>query len=350
MSSQLPLKVAIIGTGIFAKNEHLPSFQKLPHLFKVHACYNRSRGKAEEFAKLAGITTIYESLEDAFKDPEIDVVDALLPVEYNEEVVALAVKYNKPLCFEKPIAATLAAAHKIVDLAATPEAPLIVVLEQWAYYKAIPLIKEKLERIGNVVSFAYSSTGQFNFNNKYLATTWRQKPKHVGGFLSDGGVHQLALLTGILGPVASVSARSRQVREQSGTDDVAYSLFTTDSGAIGSFTYGSAFGNTAKTCYFQILGDNGSIYYDFSPGSKPTVTARYGGATPESKNSEETIVIEDENFGASQELKLFGEALISGDSANCITVPELTFHHLAIVDAIVNSNKEGGKVIDVEKL
>ena len=75
--------------------------------------------------------------------------------------------------------------------------------------------------------------------------------------LSDGGVHQLALLTEVLGDVESVSGLTQQLKEQSGTDDVLFSTLKTAKGAIGTFTYGSAFGATDKSTFFKIFGTNG---------------------------------------------------------------------------------------------
>ena len=97
-----------------------------------------------------------------------------------------------------------------------------------------------------------------------MATGWRLKPEHIGGFLSDGGVHQLALLTEVLGDVESVSGLTQQLKEQSGTDDVLFSTLKTAKGAIGTFTYGSAFGATDKSTFFKIFGTNGSATYDWS--------------------------------------------------------------------------------------
>ena len=86
-----------------------------------------------------------------------------------------------------------------------------------------------------------------------MATGWRLKPEHIGGFLSDGGVHQLALLTEVLGDVESVSGLTQQLKEQSGTDDVLFSTLKTAKGAIGTFTYGSAFGATDKSTFSKSL-------------------------------------------------------------------------------------------------
>lgn len=51
----------------------------------------------------------------------------------------------------------------------------------------------------------YNSTRPYNPNSPYHQTAWRQNPEHVGGYLSDGGVHDMAHLVPILGKFASVT-------------------------------------------------------------------------------------------------------------------------------------------------
>ncbi|KAF6014493.1 hypothetical protein HII13_000838 [Brettanomyces bruxellensis] len=341
-------KVCVVGTGIFATDAHLPAL-KASKYFTPYSCFNRTKEKAEVFVKNADIKIIYDDMEDAFKDPEVNLVDALLPVQFNLSAVKLAVKYKKNICVEKPIAADLEQAAQIVKLSKENPDLIIAVNEHWCYFKAVDALKEAVSKIGNVYSFTYSSTGQFNFANKYLSTSWRRQPKHIGGFLSDGGVHQLALLTGVLGQIRKVNAHTKRVRELSGTDDILYSLVEMESGVIGTFTYGSAFGNTDKSCIFKILGDNGSVFLDFSPKHPEKLTLRVGGLTAETKSYEMDIPIEDEYRTPSKEFDVLGEAIKTGDKSGIIATPEVAFHHLAIIDAALKSSSKGGDTVVVAK-
>lgn len=343
-----PINLAIVGTGIFATDNHLPTIQKIPGL-KPYAAYNRTKSKAETFAEKANIALdkVYDSLEEIFEDKDVEFVDALLPVQFNVDAVKLAVKNNKPICFEKPIAANLDQAKEIVKLSESTDLPILV-LENWAYLKAIDILKnEILPKIGDVVAFTYNATGPFNDANKYLATGWRLKPEHIGGFLSDGGVHQLALLTEVLGDVESVSELTQQLKEQSGTDDVLFSTLKTAKGAIGTFTYGSAFGATDKSTFFKIFGTNGSATYDWSPSlPKPQITYATG-ATSGQASSKTTIEIDEVNT-IEEEFKNFKDAVANKDKKLVKVPPRKAFHHLAIVAAALESSKNNGSNVKVE--
>lgn len=341
------LKFAVVGTGIFATDMHLPTFNKIPYLTPV-SCYNRTKSKAETFAEKANIdkAKVYDSLEEAFKDDGNDFVDVLLPVQYNLQAVELAVKYNKPLALEKPIAANLEQSAQIVKIAEASDVP-IGILENWAFMKSIGVLKNDiLPKIGDVISFNYTSTGPWNENNKYLNTSWRQNPEHIGGFLSDGGVHQLTLLTEVLGNVKSVSGFTKQVRKESGDDDVLFSTMKLESDTIGTFTYGSAFGATDKKLEFVIYGTNGSAVFTLAPSlPKPTITYQTG--TSLQNASEKTTIEVDEVDNYEQEFINFAEAVFANDK-NVVTVPpRQAFHHLAIVAAALESSSKDGTSVTV---
>lgn len=342
------LNVAVVGTGIFATDNHLPTFNKIDSI-KPYAAYNRTKSKAEVFAEKASIdkSKVADSLEQIFEDKDVDFVDALLPVQTNLDVVKLAIKNNKPLAFEKPIAANLVQAKEIVRLSEATDLP-IAVLENWSFLKARRvLVDEALPKIGEVIGFTYRATGPWNDNNKYVSTPWRQNPEHIGGYLSDGGVHQLALLTDVLGNIESISALTKQVREQSGTDDILFSTVKLASGVIGTFTYGSAFGATDKSLSFTIFGTEGSIVYDFSPTlPKPTISYQTG--TSSLTASKKTVIEVDEVDCLEEEFKNFADAVSAGDKSRIVVPPAKAFHHLAIVAAALESSKNNGASVKVE--
>lgn len=339
--------VAIVGTGLFATDKHLPVIQTIPEL-KPHSAFNRTKSKAEVFATKAGILAdhVFDTVDELVADPEVSFIDALLPVQSNLDIVKKAIAKNKAIGIEKPVAANLDQAREIVRISEASDV-IVAVWEQWAFFKAIEEVRNILPKIGDVISFTYRATGAWNDNNKYLATGWRQKPEHIGGFLSDGGVHQLALLTEILGPVASVSGLTKQVREASGTDDILYLTFKLKSGAIGTFTYGSAFGATEKSTSLTIFGTNGSIVYDFLPElKKPTITYQTGLSLQTAL--EKTVVEVDEVDSVREEFTNMVDALKKGDKSVIRVPPRKAFHHLAIVAAALESSKNGGDAVKVE--
>lgn len=346
------LNIGVVGTGIFAKDRHLPSYQEMPENFKVVAAFNRTKAKAVEFAKIAGIPDekVYDNIDEIMNDKDVDYVDALLPVQFNVDTIKRAIAANKPILLEKPIAANMKQAREIVELAESTDLP-IGIAENWLYLNCIEVAKKHLERIGPIVAFTHNSTGPFVSNNKYLATTWRQNPEHIGGFLSDGGVHQLALVTDLVGDFDSVSALTSQVRKESGTDDIAFATVKIkDSNIIGTFTYGSAFGATDKSVFLKIYGVNGSVVVDVSNKTEPVVKVKVG-SFAETAGEEEVYKVEfDESFGVNPEFLNFHEAVAKKDKTLFKSTPKVAFHHLACVAAFLDSSAKNGDHVKVETI
>lgn len=343
------LNVAVIGTGIFAKETHLPALEALSSEFKVYGCYNRSVEKAEEFSKIADCK-VYTDVEELFKDPKIDVVDVLVPNQFNVVYVELAVKYKKNIIMEKPISATLEQCKEINKLAKANPDIFIGVNENWLYLKSAELLIQNLSQIGNIESFTYNSTGPFVSHNKY-GTAWRAHPQHIGGYLSDGGVHQLALLTEVLGPIKKISSLTKQIRKESGTDDTCFSTLQMQKGndVIGTYTYSSAFGQTDKWTVFKIYGDNGSLLLNLSNKKKPFIEINVG------PNAETAVVknkiiefSETPLFGVESEFKAMHAAIV--DKKAYKGSVQACGHHLFIVGAILESSAKGGAMVDVEQL
>lgn len=345
-----PLNVGIVGTGIFARDGHLPSYQKYPEQFNVAACFNRTKAKAEDFAKLADVpeSKVYDNLSEILNDKDVDFVDALLPAQFNLDAVKQAIAANKPILLEKPIAANMEQARELVKLSDATQLP-IGIAENWLYFNCIEVAKKHIARIGPIVAFTHNSTGPFVANNKYLATTWRQNPEHIGGFLSDGGVHQLALVTDLVGELESVSALTSQVREESGADDIVFSTVRIrDSKIIGSFTYGSAFGATDKCVFLKIYGKNGSLVVELSDKNCPVVKVKVG-STAETAGKEEVYNVDkDASAGIDAEFLNFHEAVVKKDKSLFKSSPRVGFHHLACVAAFLESTAKGGDHVKVE--
>lgn len=352
INKMAPLNVGVIGTGIFATDRHLPSYQEMSDDFKVVAAFNRTKSKALKFAELAGLPEekVYDDLKGIVNDPEVQMLDMLLPAQFNLDTVKHAIGAGKPILLEKPIAATMAQAREVVKLADSVDIP-IGIAENWLYLPCIDVAKPLLEKIGPIVAFTHNSTGPFVTQNKYLSTSWRQNPEHIGGFLSDGGVHQLALVTELVGEIACVSALTRQVRKESGTVDIVFSTVEMkDSDIIGTFTYGSAFGATDKSVFLKIYGRNGTVVVELSDKKKPVVKVRYGSSAEECSAEEVHDVPLDDTFGVNAEFQNFREAVTKKDKKLFRSTPRVAFHHLACVAAFLESSDKNGDHVKVETI
>ncbi|KAK9449808.1 uncharacterized protein V1518DRAFT_372221 [Limtongia smithiae] len=341
-----PIKIGIIGTGIFAKDRHYPAFAALPSLYTVTAVANRTKSKALDFAAtIAHLpeSQVYTTIDELLNDKQVTAIDALLPSQFMLDAVSAAVAAGKPIAIEKPIAATLAQAREIVAIARETTVP-VCVLENFVFHHAIVKIKSVLDQIGEIVYFSHYCSHAFNPSTPYYGTSWRQHPEHVGGFLSDGGVHQVALFTEVLGEVESVSALTTQVRKESGDVDTLVSTLKMKSGIMGTFTYTSAV-SAPRINRFMIHGTDGTIIYDNALANATTLSVVKPGGPAEGT----LVTVEpDVNNGVTAEFENFAQAVNEKDKSLLKVGVEKGFHHFAVICAAVESGQKGGTKVLVE--
>eukprot|EP01089_Gocevia_fonbrunei_P000382 TRINITY_DN10398_c0_g1_i1.p1 TRINITY_DN10398_c0_g1~~TRINITY_DN10398_c0_g1_i1.p1 ORF type:complete len:243 (+),score=54.86 TRINITY_DN10398_c0_g1_i1:451-1179(+) len=221
--------------------------------------------------------------------------------------------------------------------------------------------KKKIEKliatdsIGNVISFNFTIIRPFDATNPYVQTSWRQNPLHVGGYLSDGGVHFVSFITAILGPVDQVCGFTRQIQEMNGADDTLACSLLLKGGQIGSLNVSFASCKYAESTLI-ILGSKGTIImngfsklsfinenkevtefaFDFAGNSGEYPEGIRGDLVMEMKDwwqvicSNDGVVVEDEKENAIAVVKVEPE----------MTVEE-GFHHLAVCAAALESAKNG---------
>ncbi len=109
------VRIAIIGAGGFAKGMHLPNLQALSNLYHIQAIMSRTGHNAVATARQFNAnyaTTDYQQILD---DPEVDAV--LISTRHNlHATMALkALKANKHVLLEKPLALNRAELKEIMD-------------------------------------------------------------------------------------------------------------------------------------------------------------------------------------------------------------------------------------------
>ncbi|SMN21378.1 similar to Saccharomyces cerevisiae YMR315W Protein with NADP(H) oxidoreductase activity [Maudiozyma saulgeensis] len=346
-----PLNVGIVGTGIFARDDHLPAYQKNPEHFKVSAVFNRTRSKALEFAKLAEVPDekVYSTVDEIMNDPKIDYIDALLPVQFNVQTLQKAIEHKKPIIIEKPIAATMEQAREFVRISENTDIP-VAIAENWLCLSFVQEAKKHIKRIGRIVGFSHNFTGPNSKGGKYKATSWRQHAEHLGGSLSDGGVHQIAILTDLLGDFDSVSAFTTKVDTNDQMPDAVFAVIKLKSGAIGNYTYGTRFGATKKTITLKVYGQEGSVLLELNNRDEPVIRVNIGDSKENASEEEVYTVKQDNTYGVGAEMLNFYEAVTKKDKNLVRATPRIAFHHLACIDAFLKSSDDNGNNVKVETI
>jgi predicted dehydrogenase len=236
-----PLRLGIIGTGLIVQAKHWPALVTLQDVFQVAALANRSPAKAEALADAVAARTgfrpaVYASYRQMLAEERLDVVLLALPPALNPEVAEAALAQGCHVLAEKPIAATLADASRMLPGPALYDRVLMIA-ENYRYLpghrRAALLISQGV--IGPPLTARWSYYQHLGQENPYYHTAWRKHPAHLGGYLSDAGVHHAAVLRMLLGNVKTVSGQVTLFRPDLAPADTLSATLCFESGALGTY-------------------------------------------------------------------------------------------------------------------
>jgi predicted dehydrogenase len=187
----------VIGVGINGR-EHI-HITMLEGRATIHGVYDPNPGSIKSAKQVyaqydpEGSLVVYDSLEAACNDPEVDGLIISTPNYTHIDVIKVAAKSGKHILLEKPMATTIKDAYEITQLANSYEAVLQIGLQY--RYKAICVeaIYEALTRgvIGNIKTVSILEH-RMPFLDK--VQQWNKFSRYSGGTLVEKCCHYFDLL------------------------------------------------------------------------------------------------------------------------------------------------------------
>jgi len=340
----MAIGVAIIGSGIFAKEEHLPAIQATPAL-RLKAVYSRSMTSARSLAENLAEVTVYSDdsaqgrkFEDLLQRDDVSGVVIALPILAQPAYIKKALAAGKHVLAEKPIAKDVATAHNLIVWTQNPSntSAIYSVAENFRFLDSFIHASRQIASLGRILTFRVRVAAFVEGGSKYHETAWRKVPEYQGGFLLDGGVHFMAamrlMLKGGGEKISTISAFTAQLQTHLPPVDTLNAILKLESGASGTLSI--SFGTTDKGSEYTVACEKGSVHV-----SRGTVTI-----TKEGK--EEVKRFEDEGNGVEQEIKAWAESLEESQQ-NEAQSPEEALNDLEILEACLKSGEQNGKPINV---
>ncbi|KAL7623441.1 hypothetical protein AAE478_007123 [Parahypoxylon ruwenzoriense] len=342
-----PVGIAIIGGGIFVKEQHIPAALASP-LLSVKAIWSRSLRTAKEAAKLipgdtATSVELYssdsgesKSYEDILKRQDIAGVVIALPIVDQPKFIEKALAAGKHVLAEKPIAKDVATALKLIEYYKTVSAETnasLAIAENFRFNQGWAYAAEEIKKLGKVTGFVVRMNSMIQTSNRYYKTPWRTVPEYQGGFHLDGGVHFTAALRRLLGSenaIESLIAQTSLVSSHLAPVDSINAVMKTKSGAVGSYI--TSMGTTMEAFEFHVACERGVVKAE---GAK-VVTVRGTGqdAVVEEKVFEKTS-------GVKEEVHAWAESILSG-IPNPEQAPELALGDLELMEKMLISGDRDG--------
>lgn len=232
-----PLRVGLLGTGVAARELYAKAFNEAASRLRVVACANRTKTKALAYARAHGIPSVVDSAEELIALPEVDAVIISLPIDAQPEYVLQALRAGKPVLSEKPVAPSVLVGRRLLKSASKYATPWLVG-ENFAFMSHVAQVKRWLDagRLGEVRLVQVNQISVMDAKNPYYGTSWRAKPKHVGGFVVDGGVHVANVVRRCFGMPTVLTGLVAGFEPKLPPIDTAISVMRFESGALGTWT------------------------------------------------------------------------------------------------------------------
>ncbi|GME28720.1 oxidoreductase NAD-binding rossmann fold protein [Neofusicoccum parvum] len=346
--------VAIIGSGVFVREKHLPAVQEAPSL-TLKALFSRSLKSAQALGSdLSGVDLYSEDAGEgkAFSDllarSDIKGVIMALPIPAQPEYIKAALSAGKHVLSEKPIAKDVATARELLDWYNKNIDKSKVtwgVAENFRFFESYRYGAEKVKELGKVLGFSTKVHVFVKEGSKYHATSWRTKPSYQGGFLLDGGVHFIAATRVLLSDSAhatSVSAFTALHQEHLPPVDTVDAIWKLSNGSSGTFS--NSFAAPVPVTEYRVVCERGTVTTGFGtvPFAPAYVTVKRADADDEEKKEFPEV-----GFGVNPEVAAWGQKLEKGGFDER-QLPEEALKDLEILEAMLKSGEQGGAPVTLQ--
>ena len=271
------IKVAIVGTGGIAE-WHASAFKNDKNSDVIAAC-DVNNERLNEFCNKFGIKNRYNNVDELLENEDVDAVSNTTPDAFHKEISIKAIKKNKHIFCEKPLAENFNDAKLMCEAL---EGKNLINMVNFSYRNSSgyqELCKMvKSGKIGNVFHMDanyYQSWltsnywGNWKEEDKWL---WRLSTKHGSkGTLGDIGVHIFDFASFPIGKIKKLNAHLKTFKSKGekirdyvlDANDTFISMVEFENGAIGTVNatrFATGYKNRLE---LRIFGDKGAVKIEF---------------------------------------------------------------------------------------
>lgn len=209
----------IINWGIIAPGRIAHAFagaMPVVECATILAVASRDIDRAEQFANIYSIPTIYDNYDALLADPLIDAVYIANPHRFHFDTIKAAIIANKHILCEKPLTVTENQAIQLFDLAR--QRKVLLMEAMWTRY--LPVWQAIQQQLSNkAIGDISHVTSSFGFEIPRDSEDRLLNKSLAGGVLLDMGIYPVSLSTFISPEATTVSASQVQVGE-TGVDEI----------------------------------------------------------------------------------------------------------------------------------
>ncbi len=204
------IKVCIVGCGRIATLNVMG--YKDNEDAEVYAVCDVNEERAKQFAGETGASKVYTDYQDVLNDPEIDMIDLLVPHNLHCKMTVQACEAGKHVSVQKPMALTLKECDEMIE-AAKKAGVKLKVYENFVFYPPYVKAKELIDagEIGEPLTIRIKMNAGSNKHGWTVdpATwAWRMEEEQSGGgeLVFDDGNHKFSIARYFMGEPENVFA------------------------------------------------------------------------------------------------------------------------------------------------
>ena len=229
----MPLKIAIVGSGMIANAGHIPAWKNLDGQIEILGVHNRELEKAQNTAERHGIPKSFDNLDKMLAELAPDIVSVCTPNVSHASIVKTCLAAGAHVLCEKPLTTKVSDAEELYALAAARSLHLVAAqtFRFWAEIQAA----YDIVQTGMLGDIYYAEIASFRRRGIPKWGLFHMAEESAGGPLFDLGVHILDALNWIIGNPKVVAATGATFKKLGRIDE---NLVTSlaDSGApLGVF-------------------------------------------------------------------------------------------------------------------
>jgi UDP-N-acetyl-2-amino-2-deoxyglucuronate dehydrogenase len=199
------VRFGIVGTGGIARH-HAVGLKAMPQDAEIVACADVQPGRAKEFAEAHQIPHYYDSARAMLDAGGIDVVSVCTPHPQHAEPLILAAERGIHGVVEKPFAASLEDANRVLE-AAHKNGTKLSVLSQRRWLPAAQRIRKAIDdgKMGDKIVLGETYCEMWRDEAYYARDPWRGRwDTEGGGVLTNQSPHNIDFLLWYMGPAEEV--------------------------------------------------------------------------------------------------------------------------------------------------
>ena len=261
--------VAVAGCGV-GRNHIAQGYGNHPDKFRVVAMCDVDEGRLAAVGDEFSVPRRTRSFDEVLRMDDVDIVDICTPAALHFGQILGALAAGKEVVCEKPLTGSLSEVDKVIA-AEKAAAGRVMPIFQYRFGNGVQKARRIIE--SRIAGRPYLATVETAWKRaaEYYQTPWRgRRGTEQGGVLLMHAIHNHDLMTWLMGPVASVFARTATRVNPIEVEDCAVASLVMRSGALVSFaaTLGSQREiSRLRLCFEHVTFE--SALAPYSPGDDP---------------------------------------------------------------------------------